>query len=437
MFVMSADSDNIKVGHDNPEPDNSRASERANQNLALNLIRSKLDTLYASEPDAEKEEDEALNASHRSKHQQFMYELTTSGKDLAEIQSEWHNYYQKLSDAEKHQVWNEFYASSANAQKHQPTVKPQTKEHSQALAKHVQTRAVSHPRPDRRKTAPLRQQVRTKAAKPPPPRLTWKHHLQSALFGLSMGVIVVIILLFGFFNEVIIAPFIQPSRHDTATPIILSTSSVAPSSTPEVIIPKINVEIPVVYNIDTTNVNVIENDLEGGVIHYPTTSLPGETGNAAFFGHSSNNILNPGQYKFAFVLLHELVDGDVFYLTYGGKVYAYKVFSTSVVSPSDVSVLNPIQGHAATATLITCDPPGTSINRLIVVGDQISPSPTGDSAPTPTVTTASAVNQLPGNGPTLWHRFISTLWGKAVSALVVLGVIYLIWRWYNKEFGVS
>jgi LPXTG-site transpeptidase (sortase) family protein len=256
------------------------------------------------------------------------------------------------------------------------------------------------------------------------------------LFGLAMGAVVVFILLFSFFNQVIIAPFIQPSRTQTATPIILSTDTVAPSKTPEVIIPKINVEIPVVYNVNTTNENVIENDLEGGVIHYPTTALPGQIGNASFFGHSSNNILNPGKYKFAFVLLHDLVRGDVFYLTYNDTVYAYKVFSTKIVPPNNVSVLNPVVGHPATATLITCDPPGTSINRLIVTGDQISPNPSGDTQATPTILDASAnsVTQLPGNGPSLWQRFSSTIFGKIISIAFVLSMLAIIIRWYKKEF---
>ena len=436
---MPDNKDNIQVGHDNLSPEKDGDSERINQNLALNLIRSKLDNIYAMEPDALMEEKEAVAASRRSKHQQFMYELTTSGKDLVTVQTEWHKYYQGLSNEEKHQVWQEFYASSATAAKQTTPPSPKEEVSAQTRAKHVQRRATTR-RPastDSKKAAAVRRQIRAKA-QAPPPKLTWKHHLQSAVFGLSMGVIVVIILLFGFFNQVIIAPFIQPSRHDTATPIILSTQSVAPSATPEVIIPKINVEIPVDYSINTTNENVIENDLQQGVIHYPTTSLPGQTGNTAFFGHSSNNILNPGKYKFAFVLLHDLVEGDVFYLTYGGKVYAYKVFSTQIVNPNDVSVLNPVAGHAATATLITCDPPGTSINRLVVTGDQISPSPSGDSSPTPTITASSSqITQLPSNGPSLWQRYISTLWGKIVTAGIIFGIIWVIWRWYRREFGVD
>ena len=249
-----------------------------------------------------------------------------------------------------------------------------------------------------------------------------------------MGAIVVFILLFSFFNEVLIAPFIQPSRQDTATPIILSTNTVATTKSPEVIIPKINVEIPVNYSVTSTNENVLENDLQDGVVHYPTTSMPGQTGNSAFFGHSSNNILNPGKYKFAFVLLHDLVAGDVFYLTNNDKLYAYKVFSTSIVSPNDVGVLNPVAGHIATATLITCDPPGTSINRLIVVGDQISPNPNTNTAPVPVATTSAPITQLAGNGPSLWSRFISNIYGKLVTVLFLLVIGFYIRRWYKREF---
>ena len=129
---------------------------------------------------------------------------------------------------------------------------------------------------------------------------------------------------------------------------------------------------------------------------------PGEDGNAAFFGHSSNNIFNPGQYKFAFVLLHTLVKGDTFYLTYQHKVYVYQVINTQIVPPSDVSVLNDTEGHPATATLITCDPPGTSINRLVVTGIQISPDPATNTAAT--YNSLATPTQLASNGPSLWSR---------------------------------
>jgi sortase A len=239
-------------------------------------------------------------------------------------------------------------------------------------------------------------------------RLKPRDHLKSLAFGLVCGVVVIAIFLFSFFNEVIIAPFIQPSRHVSSIPLIITASTVSTSS-PQVIIPKINVEIPVDYSETSTNENVIENDLEDGVVHYPDTVLPGQNGNAAFFGHSSNNIFNPGKYKFAFVLLHTLVDGDTFYLTYNDKIFVYQVVDHKVVPPNDVSVLNDTEGHQATATLITCDPPGTSINRLVVTGVQISPDPTSNTAAPATPQLAAEPATLPGNGPSLWSRFMGWL----------------------------
>src|ERR1019366_3932776 len=76
---------------------------------AADVIRQKVARVFADEPAAEPELAEAESVSKRSKHQQFMYKLGTSGQDLAAIQTKWHDYYQGLSDDEKRQVWQEFY----------------------------------------------------------------------------------------------------------------------------------------------------------------------------------------------------------------------------------------------------------------------------------------------------------------------------------------
>lgn len=375
-------------------------------NLAADLIRSKLAQIYAEEPDPFAELKQSAIVKPRSKHQQFMYDLSRSGRSLADIQVAWHTYYASLPDVEKHAVWQEFYEANhipqskrtstplvaAQVTTPQPIVvsptgplfgQPQTSL-SQATADPMQ----------------LRERIRNTVSANG--RLTAKHHAQSLLFGLAVGMITVVIFLFGFFNEVIIAPFIQPGRNVGATPIIVDPSTVAIGSSPEVIIPKINLEIPADFSQTSTDEATIENALENGVVHYPSTVMPGQIGNTAFFGHSSNNIFNPGKYKFAFVLLHELVPGDTFYITYNGRVYIYKVFSRQIVDPNDVSVLNNIPTHATTASLITCDPPGTSLHRLVVTGDQISPDPSTNSGGNPSNVTPT---QLPDDGPSLLSRF--------------------------------
>lgn len=403
---------------------------------AADVIRAKVARAYGDEPNAKQELQEAEAAKPRSKHQQFMHRLSASGKDLATIQTEWHNYYQRLPDHEKHQVWQEFYDSQALL-----TTKPAVRESkaaAQALAEHKHQAA----RPDKHTAKPrklreargkkeLQQTIRHKVSAGG--KLKAKHHIQSLLFGLGAGFIVLLIFLFGFFNEVIIAPFIQPSRQASATPLIVN-NTVSPTATPSVIIPKINVEIPVDYNQTSIDEATLQTALESGVVHYPTTVKPGQNGNAAFFGHSSNNILNKGKYKFAFVLLHKLENGDTFYLTYDGKVYAYKVISKTVVDPSAVGVLGPVPGQTATATLITCDPPGTSLRRLVVVGQQISPDPATNSqasAPAAT-TTGSDTTTLPGNSPTLWGNIMSTTLGKVVAITIITIALILTIRWVNQ-----
>lgn len=405
-----------------------------NLNPAANLIRAKIANLYEQEPTAKQELAEIKATAHLSKHQKFMRDLSTSGKGLAEIQTEWHTYYANLSDKEKHEVWQEFYdtnrpnqppkAAPAPEPKPEPPTQPKPADH-QAIIGHAMeyedmprsqqaavVRSYEHDLPkehsDTRSVADIKRELRRHATGGG--KLKAKHHIQSLLFGLGIGFVVVIITLFSFFNEYIIAPFIQPSRDVSATPLIVGTDSVAPTSTPEVIIPKINVEIPLVgFDLQSTDENAVENDLEDGVVHYPTTVAPGQKGNTAFFGHSSNNIFNPGHYKFAFALLHDLVPGDTFYLTYNGTVYAYQVYDKQIVSPNDVAVLDNVPNKTATATLITCDPPGTSINRLVVWGEQVSPDPNADNAGNNTSATIASSTQLPSNGPSLWSRMIHGL----------------------------
>lgn len=402
-------------------------------NPAANLIRTKIENLYDQEPAAKQELAEMQATAHLSKHQKYMKSLSTSGKSLAEIQTDWHTYYENLTDTEKHEVWQEFY--EANRREKQPETEPEKPAEKvlepQPEAPKTQTDTTSavvgnnldyedmppkgyrKPRvyenlADTRSIADIKKDLRRHTHTSG--KLKVKHHFQSLLFGLGIGTLVVIITLFSFFNEYIIAPFIQPSREVSATPLIIGSNSIAPTSTPEVIIPKINVEIPLVgFNLQTTDENQVENDLEDGVVHYPTTVLPGQKGNTAFFGHSSNNIFNPGHYKFAFALLHDLVPGDTFYLTYNGTVYAYQVYDKQIVSPNDVAVLDNVPNKTATATLITCDPPGTSINRLVVWGEQVSPDPNVDSSGNNTSSTISSNTQLPNNGPSLWSRMIHGL----------------------------
>ncbi len=82
------------------------AIANTSNNHAADVIRNKLDKIFTAEPNAVEEaiESTEIPAKQRSKHQQFMYDLSISGKSLADVQTEWHNYYLSLPDDEKSQV---------------------------------------------------------------------------------------------------------------------------------------------------------------------------------------------------------------------------------------------------------------------------------------------------------------------------------------------
>lgn len=390
-----------------PLPGGEEKKDEANP--AADLIRQKIEAAYANEPAvaAEALEVEQLGPTTKlSKHQQFVNTLVNSGKSLADIQTAWHEYYVSLSDEEKHQVWQEFYDMYAQTSQYAAAtaqVLPAAPTPSRPIAAEPARPVPKALKPVHRTLGELRSRVlknapRASAYKPP-------KQIQSLLFGLAAGAGAVLIILFGFFNERFIAPFIQPSRNVTNIPLIADASAVG--STPEVIIPKINVEIPVVYNVNTIDETSIDNALENGVVHYADTALPGQDGNLVIVGHSSNNIFNKGKYKFAFVLLSRLENGDTFYLQKDGTRYTYQVYQKTIVKPEDVSVLG-TTGKPATATLITCDPPGTSLNRLVVVGEQISPNPVGNAPQATQNSLATQTAKIPGNSESLWHRL--TYW---------------------------
>lgn len=388
-------------------------------NLAADLIRTKLQGIYADEPAAEEELAEAQHERHRSKHQQYMLELSQSGRLLADIQTAWHNYYLKLPDNEKHEVWQEFYdeynkrdmpkkASHATVshEQHAQATPPPATSHSDPISHNTAKKRRKHRRHDTRTKGEVKQQLLGKVDQ----RATAKRggHLKSLAFGAASGLIVVVILLFSFFNERFLAPFVTPSKTVSNNSIIIDQNATTAGSEPLIIIPKINVEIPVVYDEPSIDENAVHSALDRGVVHYATTPNPGELGNGAIFGHSANNIFNKGKYKFAFVLLKRLENGDTFIIQKDGKRYVYRVFDKKIVRPDNVSVLNYNYGKPATFSLITCDPPGTSLNRLIVTGEQITPDPGTNVASSAKASQASP-KVLPSNSETLWHRLVTWL----------------------------
>jgi sortase A len=391
-----------------PTPQNSSSND-----AVLNLLRQKVDKVYAAEPDFKEESKEVQAVGAHSKHQKFIKQLMESGKDMVAIQTEWHQYYDSLSADEKHEVWQEFYANHSRKPAQPKVVHHKTPHHTQhqphrPLEKTIVTIAEPTEVPNEVTQKQIKQKILKKVNANG--KLSKKHHFQSLIFGASMGLLVILVFMFGFFNERFIAPFISPSKVASNEQIILdpnASNSVGPLN--KVIIPKINADVPVVYDVDSTKEAEIQKGLERGVVHYPTTPTPGQKGNAVIVGHSSSNIFTAGQFKFAFVLLNKLDEGDTIIAHYNGTRYVYKIYDMRIVKPTEVGVLGPAD-RESTITLITCDPPGSNVNRLVVTAEQISPSPKKNVAAKPKANASETEPAIvPGNSQSLFSRIFGGL----------------------------
>jgi len=129
------------------------------------------------------------------------------------------------------------------------------------------------------------------------------------------------------------------------------------------LIPKINVDAPIIWNSEVDENTMLAN-LQKGVVHYQGTALPDEKGNVFITGHSSYYAWDKGKYKTVFALLPKLEKGDQIALAYQNKVYVYEVYEKIVVKPTDTWVLQ--STGEPMLSLMTCVPLGTNLNRLIV-----------------------------------------------------------------------
>ncbi|MBQ2637544.1 sortase, partial [Candidatus Saccharibacteria bacterium] len=145
------------------------------------------------------------------------------------------------------------------------------------------------------------------------------------------------------------------------------------SSEPKLIIPKLNVEVPIAFGV---SLDGVMNAMNYGVVHYRingASAYPGQIGNFVITGHSAGDIYSANPYKFIFSGLERLEDGDMIYVHYNSTRYSYKIVKKEVIEPTEVSKLI-YETKKPMLTLITCTPLGTSRYRLLVTAEQVSPS---------------------------------------------------------------
>lgn len=130
-------------------------------------------------------------------------------------------------------------------------------------------------------------------------RVKKKHKKLIPIFA---GVVVILLILFLQYNRLIFAPimaYVSPGNTtDTGISEVDPTIAVGVSEGSRLLIPKLNIDVPVHFGIPNSEVMSAMNN---GVAQFAipgANAMPGEIGNLAISGHSAGDIYSSNQYKF-------------------------------------------------------------------------------------------------------------------------------------------
>ena len=133
-----------------------------------------------------------------------------------------------------------------------------------------------------------------------------------------------------------------------------------------VVIERIGLSAPIVKDVTVIDEDAYKRSLKEGIAHAASSNYPSkDPGNTYLFAHASVNFWELGKHATEFNLLRKLEPEDRIHVFFEGDTYVYEVMNKEVYPgwntfPLSRSVIEPI------LTLQTCDPPGTTINRLVV-----------------------------------------------------------------------
>lgn len=381
--------DNSNLGGDVPaRPADSATSPStptaSQQQAAANIARSQLDHIYGGNATAAPQQQQDTSPYHRTHT-----DATTATPDQwKEYHSAWQNYYQQYYENYYHHAKK---ATEPEGQHHYFTQQP-----AAAPAAAQETLSNDEALFELRQT--LLGKVQASAKK-----IRKSRHF----IPITAAVVVVLLFVFLQYNRVIfanVAAYVSPGSIDPQNIVIDPSSDISVGQDPRLIIPKINVDVPVMYDVGNDHASQMK-AMESGVAHFAipgANSHPGEIGNAVIAGHSSNDLFDIGDYKFIFAQLEKLAPGDTMYAHYQGKRYTYLITKMETVRPNEVSKLI-YATDKPVMTLITCTPLGTALNRLLVTAEQISPDP-AQATSAPDSEGSVDPNAMPGNSPTIFER---------------------------------
>ncbi len=137
-----------------------------------------------------------------------------------------------------------------------------------------------------------------------------------------------------------------------------------------IFIPKIDAKAKVIANVNAASPKDYLAALEKGVAHAAGTNFPGQGKTVYLFSHSTDSPVNIARYNAVFYLLRKLEPGDRIIVYFLDQEHIYIVTDKFVTEAGDTSWIKD-DGSGERLILQTCDPPGTSWKRLIVIAKPV------------------------------------------------------------------
>lgn len=145
-----------------------------------------------------------------------------------------------------------------------------------------------------------------------------------------------------------------------------SATATNPESPVRIVAPSISLDAAVVNPV-STDIDVLNNALTQGAVHYPTSAPLGVDGTVLIFGHSSYLPVVYHQYYKTFDGIQNLKTGAVVSVYSGGTEYQYSVTGVRVANANEDVIELPADGKHL--TLVTCDSFSDKSNRFVVTAD--------------------------------------------------------------------
>jgi len=135
-------------------------------------------------------------------------------------------------------------------------------------------------------------------------------------------------------------------------------------------IPKIDAKSRIIPNVNPGIEKEYQDALSEGIAHARGTYFPGQDKRIFVFAHSTDSPLNFARYNAVFYLLGKLEVGDRITIFFADEKFEYLVTELKTVAADDTTFLANT-GTEEELILQTCDPPGTTWKRLLVIAKPV------------------------------------------------------------------